>query len=161
METVSRIFSLSPSDLIACKIQSFNTLAREGNIELSITNLSQLTSLIEQNEPKNTEFMLETAKLFSRICGSHPSILKFTLQLVQKCRKLNPILTEHTLELANHHVMLKDYNTAFGLFQESASLDESSLDSLVGMIKCRIYQGMIDDAVINNLKLFLIFLVLF
>ena len=83
-----------------------------------------LYSLIEQIESKNTEFMFECSKLFSRICGAHPKIIKNTLQLAQRCRKLNPLASEFTIEMANQNVMIKDYITAFGLYQEAAALDE-------------------------------------
>ena len=42
--------------------------------------------------------------------------------------------------------MLEDYETAYGLFQEAAALDEGRVESLAGMIQCRILQGIIDDA---------------
>jgi tetratricopeptide repeat protein 21B len=42
--------------------------------------------------------------------------------------------------------MLDDYEKAYGLFQEAAALDEGRVESLAGMIQCRILQGIIDDA---------------
>ena len=42
--------------------------------------------------------------------------------------------------------MMEEYDKAFQLFQEAAALDESKIESLSGMILCKILQGVIDDA---------------
>ena len=43
-------------------------------------------------------------------------------------------------------MMIEEFDKAFALFQEAAALDESRIESLAGMIHCRIRQGVIDDA---------------
>ena len=106
-------------------------MAREGNIELSITQIDNLYNLIEQFEPKNADFMFECSRLFSRISGCHSKIIKNTFLLVQKCRKLNPLASEYTIEMANQNVMLKNYSAAFALYQEAASLDEVPIKNVI------------------------------
>lgn len=41
---------------------------------------------------------------------------------------------------------MEDYDKAYSLFQEAAALDEGRIESLSGMIQCKILQGVIDDA---------------
>ena len=146
IETCNKIFAIDKNEISANKIVLFNMLAREGNVEQFVQKFSEFISLIDQVEPKNIELMLETSKLFARISGSNIEIIKMTMNLLQKCRKLNPLDVDFALEMANQLLMVKDHSQAFNLFQEAASLDESRTESLVGMIKCRIQQGMIDDA---------------
>lgn len=146
LETCNKVFSIEKNEISSNKIVLFNLLAREGNIEAFVQRFSEFIQLVEQTEPKNIELMMEVSKLISRISGSNASIIKLTMVLLQKCRKLNPLDVDFALELGNQFLMIKDYGQAFNLFQEAASLDESRTESLVGMIKCRIQQGMIDDA---------------
>ena len=42
--------------------------------------------------------------------------------------------------------MLGDVDEAYKLFQEASSLDESKLESITGMIECKLLQDDIDDA---------------
>lgn len=42
--------------------------------------------------------------------------------------------------------MLEEFDKAFTYFQEAAALDESKIESLSGMIQCKIMQGVIEDA---------------
>ena len=41
--------------------------------------------------------------------------------------------------MAVQTLMLEDYEKAYGYFQEAAALDEGRVESLVGMIQCRIH----------------------
>lgn len=146
IETCQRVLGIEKNELSTNKIILFNLLAREGNIETFVQKFSEFIGLLEFLEPKNTDLLLEISKLFSRISGSNLQIIKMTIGLIQKCRKINPIEVEFAIEMAYQYIMIKDFQQAFALFQESASLDESRTEPLIGMIRCRIYQGMIDDA---------------
>lgn len=146
IETCNKISIIDKNELNSMKIVLFNCLARDGNIENFCKSFSEFLSTIEQIEPKNSDLMLEVSKLFSRVSGANPSIIKMTIGLLQKCRKINPLDVDFAIEMGYQLIMLKDYTQAFGLFQEAASLDDSRTEPLVGMIRCRIKQGMIDDA---------------
>ena len=146
IETCNKIFTSEKNDLTSHKIILFNLLAREGNLETFLQKFGEFLTLIDQLEPKNTELMMEISRLFSRISGSNPAIIKSTIGIIHKCRKINPLEVDFAIEMANQYIMVKDFSQAFNLFQEAASLDESKSEALVGMIKCRIKQGMIDDA---------------
>ena len=46
---------------------------------------------------------------------------------------------KRVLEMAVQTLMLEDYEKAYGYFQEAAALDEGRVESLAGMIQCRIH----------------------
>ena len=76
--------------------------------------------------------------MFSRVSGRNPKIVNITLALLQRGRKLQPLSPDLCLEMAKQTLMLEDYEKAYGLFQEAAALDEGRVESLAGMIQCRI-----------------------
>ncbi|EGR31890.1 tetratricopeptide repeat protein [Ichthyophthirius multifiliis] len=145
-ESVSQILYDEPNNIIALQLQAFITFIREGDIELGCEKLDILIKVIQKQEQKNTQLMHKVAQLFSRISGKNKQILNTTLNLCLQCKKSNPLNANYASELAVQYLMLNDYEKAYGLFQEAAALDETKIDCLIGMIQCRLYQGVIEDA---------------
>ena len=73
-ETAQRVLQFEENNLIALKIQVFHHLAREGNIDVTCEKLIEINRVIDQREPRNTEFMMGLSKLLSRICGRNKRV---------------------------------------------------------------------------------------
>lgn len=145
-EMAQKALTYDKHNIKALMIQIFHLLAREGRIEESIERLKTLSFAIDKTEPKNSDILFECAKLFSRICGRNPEILQITFGFLERARKIKPLDADLAVELAEENLMINNTKEAYNLFQEAASLDETKMEALTGMIQCRIRQGNIDDA---------------
>ena len=50
-------------------------------------------------EGRNSQFMYEVSRLFSRMCGRNNVILSMSIKLLEECRKLEPINSDYVIEL--------------------------------------------------------------
>lgn len=146
IETVTKVLAQDERNILALRIYVFYLLAREGNLEDGLQRLLFLKTTIEKAEPQNAHLLYKCAQLFSRVSGRDFDILRVCYDMVDRALKLNPIEADYAIEKASIILMSGDVQTAFQLFQEANSLDESKVESLTGMIQCRLLQGKIDDA---------------
>lgn len=65
---------------------------------------------------------------------------------MDNCRKSEPLNAEFAIEQGRQLLMVGKIEDAYKVFQEAASLDESKLESIAGMIECRLLQEDFDDA---------------
>ena len=94
----------------------------------------------------NAEAYFNYSRLFARICGRKPEILKKSKELIEKACQLRPENWKYTAEQAYQKWLIEDYNDGFMTYQKAATYDESNMDPLYGMIYWRIMQGKIEDA---------------
>ncbi len=66
--------------------------------------------------------------------------------MVDKCRKADPLKADYCIEQGNQLLMLGESESAYKLFEEASSLDQSKVESITGMIECKLIQNEIDDA---------------
>lgn len=130
----------------AAKALAFYELAREGNIDNAFMKIKELEDLIEKNEGKNPQLLYESAHLFLRVCGRNKKIAELLKRILEKCRKYDPLNADYAIELGNQLLMLGNVEEAYKVYQEASSLDESKLESITGMIECKLLQDDIDDA---------------
>ena len=90
--------------------------------------------------------MFESAQLFLRICGRNQKAIEYFKGMVEKCRKIEPLNADYAIEQGRQLVMLGKVDDAYRAFQEASSLDESKLESIAGMIECKLLQEDFDDA---------------
>lgn len=68
------------------------------------------------------------------------------MKFILKCRKLNPLNADYAIEVGAQYLMQDETEKAYSVFQEASVLDESKIETLTGMIQCKILQGVLDDA---------------
>ncbi|CAK75826.1 unnamed protein product (macronuclear) [Paramecium tetraurelia] len=135
-----------PTNIFGLKAIAFYNLARKGDVRESLEKIEELFNAIQKQEEDNVSLVLNCCQLLSRVSGRNQQILQLTMSQIQKTRKIAPLLGDLCLELAQETLMLEEYDKAYGFFQEAAALDEGRMESLAGMIQCKILQGVIDDA---------------
>ena len=59
---------------------------------------------------------------------------------------MRPLNAKYTTELAYQLLMQGRYQKAYSAYQEAAQIDETTSDPLLGMIRCKIFEGQIEDA---------------
>lgn len=66
--------------------------------------------------------------------------------MIDKCRKAEPLNADFAIEEGRQLVMMGRIDDAYRAFQEASSLDEAKLESIAGMIECKLLQDDFDDA---------------
>lgn len=59
---------------------------------------------------------------------------------------MDPLNADYAIEIGNQYLMLGQIEEAYKMYQEANSLDSAKLDSITGMIECKLLQDDIDDA---------------
>lgn len=67
-------------------------------------------------------------------------------KIIEKCRKYDPLNADYVIEQGAQLLMLNQVSEAYKCFEEASSLDQSKLESITGMIECKLLQDEIDDA---------------
>jgi tetratricopeptide repeat protein 21B len=76
LETVQKVLYYETYNIEALRVYIFYLLSRENDDEALIEKLEELNLAFEEHESKNAEAYYSYSKLFSRICGRRPDILK-------------------------------------------------------------------------------------
>lgn len=140
-ETITGVMALKDGNLLALKFYIFHLLVRDGNIDTAYFKIKEFEDLIEKREGTNGELVHQSVQLFVRVCGRHPKILQACLKLVAKCRSINPLHASYVIEHARIQLMLGNVAEAYQSFQEAGALDESKVETIAGMIECKIRMG--------------------
>lgn len=90
--------------------------------------------------------MFDSAQLFLRICGRNQRIINYLREVIDKCRKAEPLNADFAIEQGRQLIMIGQIDDAYRAFQEASSLDESKLESIAGMIECKLLLEDFDDA---------------
>jgi tetratricopeptide repeat protein 21B len=146
VEMVHRILSVSPRNIEALRIWIFYLLSREANHTMACQKLQELSTALNQKEPKNPDLYMNIIKPIARICGRRENVLRATLNLAQQARRVRPDDSFILTELGEQFRLLGDLNAAVQAFSEATQKDETNLAPLHKIAHCRILQGQLDDA---------------
>ena len=128
------------------RIYSFYLLTRENDIDHVCEKLDELINAMRINEGQNGDLFYNMSRMFARYCGRREPVLQKTLQMLEEATALQPENADYFSEIAHQKCMLNDYQTAYSIYQQAISFDETNQTPLYGMIYCRIKQDQLDDA---------------
>lgn len=146
LETVQKVLYYEQYNIEALRIYIFYLLSREKDDEALTEKIDELSTAFDKHESKNAEAYFNYSRLFARICGRKPEILKKSKELIDRAWQLRPENWKYTAEQAYQKWLIEDFNDGFMTYQKAATYDESNMEPLYGMIYCRIMQGKIEDA---------------
>ena len=125
---------------------TFYEIAREGNADNAMMRLRELENVINKKENRSPKLLYEAAQLFLRVCGRNVRFVGILKKIIDSCRKTDPLNADYAIEQGRQFIMLEQVEDAYKAFQEASSLDESKLESIAGMIECKLLQEDFDDA---------------
>ena len=108
--------------------------------------MRELESVINKKEARNPKLLFEASQLFLRVCGRNQKVIEYLKGAIDKCRQSDPVNADYAIEQGRQLIMLGKVEQAYRAFQEASSLDESKLESIAGMIECKLLQEDFDDA---------------
>jgi tetratricopeptide repeat protein 21B len=144
-ETIGGVIAVEQDNLLSLKFYIFQLLVRDGNIDTAYFKIKEFEALVEKRESLNGELVHQAVQLFIRVCGRHPRILQACLKLIAKCRSISPLNANYVIEHARAQLMLGNLKEAYSSYQEAGALDESKVESISGMIECKIRLGEVED----------------
>jgi tetratricopeptide repeat protein 21B len=146
LETTERVLQQDPYDIEALRISALHSLTRTGDLGRAAGIIDTLITSVDRHEPMNAELCFNVARPLARLSGRDKNILKGTLKLVGRARKLAPMNSLYVTESAQQHVLLGDLRTANDEFKQGASLDDANVQAVTGMIFCQLSAGQLTDA---------------
>ena len=90
---------MDPHCLEALKVNVLSLICRAGNYEEASLNLRYFYGNVEKFEPKNCKLFVESAQIFSRVCGRNEAILAETYCFAERAIQLDPSSADYMTEL--------------------------------------------------------------
>uniref|UniRef100_S4RS46 Tetratricopeptide repeat domain 21B n=1 Tax=Petromyzon marinus TaxID=7757 RepID=S4RS46_PETMA len=146
LETGQRILQKDSHSLEALQMQILHALCREGDSTVAAARIGDLINALDRFEPSNPGLCHRLALVFSRVSGRNKLVLQQTYALVERAFHITPHDAEIAIELGNQLVMQRNFQEAMKHYRHGMSLDETSITALMGIIKCQLFEGRLDDA---------------
>lgn len=146
LDSCQRALNQDKNCLEAYRFLILHSLCKESDFSQVAHKLTELIQMLENLEPKNAVLYIETAQLFSRLCGRSSSVLQCTYSLVEKATALESSDVTYVTELGYQCLLQGNIKEAMKYYRNATKLDESSVDALIGMIFCQILDGQLDIA---------------
>ena len=148
LDTTERVLNRQVySDDIEClRVAILHALTQSGDAKMAARKIRLLADSIDRHEPKNAQLYYNCARPFARLAGRKAIILKETLQLIDRAKRLQPRNSAYVTESAHQHSLLGDLRKANDEFKLGASLDDANVQAVTGMIHCQLSSGQLLDA---------------
>uniref|UniRef100_A0A6I8N4T4 Tetratricopeptide repeat protein 21B n=1 Tax=Ornithorhynchus anatinus TaxID=9258 RepID=A0A6I8N4T4_ORNAN len=149
LETVNQIIVNFPNFLPAFEKKMKLQLALqdwEQTIETATGKLGDLLGALNAVEPRNAQLYYKIAVAFSRTCGRNQVILQQTQTLIERAFDLAPQNSEIATELGYQMILQGKVKEALKWYETAMTLDETSVSALIGIIRCQLLEGQLQDA---------------
>ncbi|XP_029790318.1 tetratricopeptide repeat protein 21B isoform X2 [Suricata suricatta] len=130
----------------ALRILALYYLCRVGDIEKAAATLENLENALDATEPQNARLFYKITVAFSRTCGRSQLILQKIQILLEKAFGLTPKQSEFATELGYQMILQGKVKEALNWYNTAMKLDETSVPALIGVIRCQLLEGQLQDA---------------
>lgn len=151
LDTSLRILQMSKDNLQAYIVKIVVMLCRDGDYDKGSKTIKELSAHIEKSESKNCRIFIQTAQLFSRICGRSKIILNETFKLAEHAMQINSADLDVVIELGYQSLLCEKVNEASRFFQSATKLDNSSIEALCGLTLCQLLESGPSDQVCQQI----------
>uniref|UniRef100_A0AAR2L5L3 Tetratricopeptide repeat protein 21B n=1 Tax=Pygocentrus nattereri TaxID=42514 RepID=A0AAR2L5L3_PYGNA len=146
VDAAQRLLQRDKNNLEALRMLALHSLCREGDIGESVKQLLNLISNMDTQEPNNSELLYRMSLAFTRVCGRAEKMLQHTYTMVERSFSQASRDAELATELGYQLVLQGRTKEAIKWYQTAMSLDESSVSALIGIIRCQLSEGHLEDA---------------
>uniref|UniRef100_A0A672KXY6 Tetratricopeptide repeat protein 21B-like n=1 Tax=Sinocyclocheilus grahami TaxID=75366 RepID=A0A672KXY6_SINGR len=134
------------NNLEALRMLALHSLCREGDVGECVNQLSNLISNLDIQEPNNPELFYRMSLAFTRVCGRAEKVLQHTHRMVERAFAQASSDSELATEMGYQLVLLGRVKEAMKWYKTAMTLDEGSVSALIGIIRCQLMEGHIEDA---------------
>ncbi|KAH9601843.1 hypothetical protein LSM04_008529 [Trypanosoma melophagium] len=145
-ETTKRILAKDKTNLEALALNTLFLLVKDARYESAAAQLPRLLEAVQEKEPKNAQLLFEYAQCFSRLGGSHLPLLSVTMQFAEAAHRMSPHKGDYLAEVGYQQMLRGDYKAATATFKKASSTPDSSISALLGLVRCLILTGNLDEA---------------
>eukprot|EP00105_Crassostrea_gigas_P034704 XP_019918852.1 PREDICTED: tetratricopeptide repeat protein 21B isoform X2 [Crassostrea gigas] len=146
IETAQRALDTDLHCTEALKYQVIYLLSREGNYSEASGKIGDLISALDRFEPRSSYLYYHMAQIFSRICGRNALVLQQTYTLVERSVQQDPENTEYINELGFQLLLQGKVKDAMKCYRNAMKINDTSVQSLTGIIRCQLIENQLDDA---------------
>jgi len=152
IETASRILAIVPHCLEAFKIKVLSLICQAGNYEEASLNLRCFNGNVEKFESKNCELFVESAQIFSWVCGRNEAILAETYCFAERAVQLDPTSVDYMTELGFLSLLQGRIKEAMRLYCSATKVDDPSVSALSGLTLCQLNESGLNDQVCQQVE---------
>uniref|UniRef100_A0A673NCP2 Tetratricopeptide repeat protein 21B-like n=1 Tax=Sinocyclocheilus rhinocerous TaxID=307959 RepID=A0A673NCP2_9TELE len=146
INAAQRLLQRDKNNLEALRMLALHSLCREGDVGECVNQLSNLIGNLDIQEPNNPELFYGMSLAFTRVCGRAEKVLQHTHRMVERAFAQASSDSELATEMGYQLVLLGRVKEAMKWYKTAMTLDESSVSALIGIIRCQLMEGHIEDA---------------
>ncbi|XP_061174848.1 tetratricopeptide repeat protein 21B-like isoform X2 [Saccostrea echinata] len=146
IETAQRALDADLHCTEALKYQVIYLLAREGNYSEASNKIGDVISALDRFEPRSAFLYYHMAQIFCRMCGRNALVLQQTYTLVERSVQQDPENTEYINELGFQLLLQGKVKDAMKCYRNAMKINDTSVQSLTGIIRCQLIENQLDDA---------------
>ncbi|XP_062848130.1 tetratricopeptide repeat protein 21B [Trichomycterus rosablanca] len=145
-EVAERILELDAQNLKALQMIIVTSAAKNGDIEKVKKDLQFLMSAAEVTEPSTPSLHVEITMPISRLCGHNKEVVQMLASFVQRSVSRAPDDSAMASELGYLLTLQHKYKDAHRWYSKALNIDQSSVAALVGIIRCQLMDGRVEEA---------------
>ncbi|EAN95023.1 hypothetical protein C3747_124g61 [Trypanosoma cruzi] len=145
-ETTKRILAKEKTNLEALALNTLFLLVKDARYEDAAAQLPRLFEAVKEKEPKNAALFFEYARCFSRLSGNYLPLLGVTTQFAEVAHRMASQRGDYFAELGYQQTLRGEYKAAIATFKKASATPDSSITPLLGLIRCLILTGDLDEA---------------
>ncbi|RNC31574.1 tetratricopeptide repeat protein, predicted, partial [Trypanosoma cruzi] len=130
----------------ALALNTLFLLVKDARYEDAAAQLPRLFEAVKEKEPKNAALFFEYARCFSRLSGNYLPLLGVTTQFAEVAHRMASQRGDYFAELGYQQTFRGEYKAAIATFKKASSTPDSSITPLLGLIRCLILTGDLDEA---------------
>ncbi|KAK6182507.1 hypothetical protein SNE40_010181 [Patella caerulea] len=146
IETAQRAIDQDFHCIEAMKYQVLALMCRDGNFSEASTKIGDLITSADRYESHNPQLYCYMAQVFSRLCGRNSLILQQTYTLTERAVSIDSNNADYVNELGYQLLLQGKVKDAMRCYRNAMKLDETSVPSLTGIIRCQLLENQLDDA---------------
>ncbi|CAN9497793.1 unnamed protein product [Ophioblennius macclurei] len=147
IDAAHRLLQNDKNNLEALQMLAIHSLCRDGDINESARQLSNLVSSLEIQEPRNPDLFYRMSLAFTRVCGRNEKVLEQTFRMVDRAFSLASGDPDLATELGYQMVLQGRIKEAMKWYKTAISNKEkTSVSALTGIIRCQLIEGHLEDA---------------
>ncbi|CAH1154815.1 unnamed protein product, partial [Phaedon cochleariae] len=155
METIQRVTAIDPKNLFVQKLYIVILLCRSERDSETTKEVRRFFENLESKESGNIQLMIESAQLFSKICGRKVEVLSEICKTLESAVQNNPESSGLIVEIGNQCLLRGKPKEAARYFKNATKIDETSLDALLGVSQCELAENGITPQLRNQIDFLL------
>jgi len=146
IDTARRALDINSHCLPAKRFIILQLLCREGNYSEAASQLEELLTDFNHEEPQNARLLHEYASVFCRVSGRNSLVLQQTFIFQERAVSMDSTNPEYVGELGYELLVAGKPKDAIKCYRNALKLDETSLSALTGILNCQILENQLEDA---------------